>query len=79
MLMNSFTQSHNSTMVIADCPLGKSEKTKPHKMLSWQDNLKKREERLFTHSFVEDDIHWFRETDEFSLLLHCIKPANFNS
>lgn len=34
---------------------------------------------LLTQNTVKDDIHWFRETDEFSLLLHFIRPATFNS
>lgn len=33
---------------------------------------------MLTYNIV-DDIPYGRETDEFSLLLHFIRPANFNS
>lgn len=34
---------------------------------------------MLTYNIVKDDSPYERETDEFSLLLHFIRPANFNS
>lgn len=65
MLMNSFTQSCVLTIVIRDCPSGTREKPKTPKMKSLQDDPQEVGEGLLTHSIVEDNIHWFRETDEF--------------
>lgn len=34
-------------------------------MLSWQDNLNKREEELLTHNTVKDDIHGLEKLKNF--------------